>query len=251
MPRLQARTATLALFAMMAAASCKWQRPALLVFAAASTSGPLEEIGRAFEHAAGQHVDFAFGATPSLVRQIESGAPADVLLSADTEHMDELERRGLVRHEARVTLLSNELVIVVPASSPNTVSAPSDLTAVKKLALASPDSAPAGIYAKQWLSSMGLWEKLAPDVTPVADVRAALAAVASGAAGAGIVYRTDAATSSRVRVAFSAPREAGPKIVYTVSPLVHARSPVAAAFVSYLQGPEARAAFTRFGFIVL
>jgi molybdate transport system substrate-binding protein len=230
---------------------CTSDKPALLVFAAASTSGPLEEVGRAFEEATGDKVQFAFGATSELARQIRAGAPADVFVSADAAHMDELERAGLVDRAQRVSLLSNQLVVIAPSGSSLELSEPRALARVERLALADPSHVPAGLYAKQWLESLGLWDAVARQVIPALDVRAALAAVASGSAVAGIVYRTDAATSPAVRVVYTVDRGHGPAIVYAAAPLGRAKSPLARAFVSFLQGPRAHAAFSRAGFIVL
>jgi molybdate transport system substrate-binding protein len=141
--------------------------------------------------------------------------------------------------------------VIVPAASAARVIRARDLTAFKTIALADPQAVPAGVYARTWLEGLGLWEQLAPRVVPTLHVRAALAAVESENAEAGIVYRTDAAGSKRARIALEVPRAEGPKIVYPVAPLARSPKKGAAAFVAYLRSPEARAAFTRHGFLVL
>src|SRR5688572_23007895 len=166
---------------------------AVLVFAAASTTDALRELAPGFTKATGHTVEFAFGASSDLARQAVAGAPADVFLSADTAKMDQVEKAGLVQPGSRVELLSNRLVVVVPADSKQTVASAAELRAVKRLTLADPAAVPAGLYAKAWLEKVGLWKELEPRVVPTLDVRAALSAVEAGRVDAGIVYATDAA----------------------------------------------------------
>jgi len=227
------------------------EREELSVFAAASLADALGEIGKAWQTASGQRALFNFGASSDLSRQIRAGAPADVFFSADAAQMDALEREGLVRAADRTDLLSNTLVVIVPAASAARVSGARDLTAFKTIALADPQAVPAGVYARTWLEGLGLWSQLAPRVVPTLHVRAALAAVESENAEAGIVYRTDAAASTRARIALEVPRAEGPKIVYPVAPLARSTGKRAAAFVAYLRSSEARAVFARRGFLVL
>jgi molybdate transport system substrate-binding protein len=220
------------------------------VFAAASLADALSEIGAAWAaSSAGRPPFLNFGGSSDLARQIRAGAPADVFFSADAAQMDGLEREGLVRRAERVDLLSNTLVVVVPAGSAAQVRRASDLATFRSIALADPQAVPAGVYARTWLERLGLWGVLLPRVVPALHVRAALAAVESGNVEAGIVYRTDAARSSRVRVALQVPREDGPAIVYPVAPVGASRG--GAGFVAFLQAPSARETFARHGFLVL
>jgi molybdate transport system substrate-binding protein len=187
-----------------------------------------------------------------LARQIRAGAPADVFFSADLAQMEGLEREGLVRRGDRVEVLSNVLVAIVPAGSTRGIRAPRDLLSVEHLAIANPEAVPVGVYAKKHLESIGLWKELAAKVVPTLDVRASLAAVEAEHAEAGIVYRTDAAISRRVRVAFEVPREQGPRIVYPLSVVASSKQKeAAAALVRYLVGAEATRVYTRYGFIVI
>jgi len=220
----------------------------LLVFGAASLTDALVEIGAAFEAREGVRVLFSFGGSNALARQILAGAPADLFVSANPDRMDELERAGLVRPEDRVGLLSNRLAVVVAARSTLSVSSPADLDRVRRLALGDPEAVPAGIYARRWLETQGLWAGLRERVIPTLDVRGALGAVESGSADAAIVYRTDAALSGRVRVAFEIPPEQTPGIVYPASVLTGSMSVEALGFLKYLQSPEAHSVFTRLGF---
>ena len=223
----------------------------LLVLAAASLTDALTEVGRGFQAASRHTVAFNFGSSSELARQIEAGAPADLFVSADVARMDELEQAGLVRAQDRVSLLSNVLVVIVPAGSPAVVKAPADLVGFPHLALANPESVPAGIYARTWLASLGLWERLKDRVIPTLDVRAALAAVEAENAEAGIVYRTDARLSKRVRVALEVPREQGPKITYPLAPLAGSGRAGTRALRDYLVSPAALDVFRRHGFEII
>lgn len=223
----------------------------LSVFAAASLADALEKLTPAFVAASGHRPVFNLSGSNDLARQIAAGAPADVFFSADAAQMDAVERAGRVRAGDRVELLSNTLVIVVPADSPLALGRPSDLLQARRLALADPQAVPAGVYARAWLEAQGLWTQLAPRVIPTLNVRAALHAVETGNAEAGVVYRSDARLSRRARVAFEVPREQGPRIVYVVAPVADSpRASAAAAFVRHLRSPESARVFERHGFLV-
>jgi molybdate transport system substrate-binding protein len=220
----------------------------ILVFAAASLTEAIQEIGKAFEARTGTTVRYSFGASSDLARQVKAGAPADVFFSADTAKMDDLEKAGLVRKEDRREFLSNVLVVVVPKTSTRAISDAKDLAALPRLALADPAAVPAGIYAKKWLESLGLWTSIEPKVVPTLDVRAALAAVAADSVPAGVVYRTDAAISKDVRIALVV--RDGPQIEYSVSKVAASKSAAAQPFVDFTAGAAGRAVFERRGFVV-
>ena len=224
----------------------------VVIFAAASLTDALREIGKGYEATSRNHLIFNFGASNDLARQIRAGAPADIFFSADLAQMEGLEREGLVRRADRLDVLSNRLSAIVPVGSTLDIRGPRDLLAVKYLALASPEAVPAGVYAKTYFESIGLWDDIRAKVVPTLDVRATLAAVEGGHADAGIVYRTDAALSKRVRTAFDVPRDQGPPIVYPLAPLTASkRGEAARAVVRYLIGREAIAVYDRFGFLVI
>ena len=221
------------------------------VFAAASLADALEEIARGYERSSGNRVVLNVGATSDLARQIKAGAGADLFLSADRAQMDGLTEAGLVRDADRIELLSNVLVVVVPSGAPTRIGAPADLARLGRIALADPEAVPAGVYARTYLEAIGLWSSLRDRVVPTLNVRAALAAVESGNVDAGIVYRTDAALSRRVRIAYTVPPESGPKIVYVLAPLASPRKGAALDLARRLAGPEARTIFEKYGFQVL
>ena len=221
------------------------------VFAAASLAEALQEIGGAYAAATGDRPVFNLGASSMLARQIEAGAPADVFLSADEAKMNALAAKKLIRAETRRDLLSNTLVVVA-AENAATLTRPADLAApdVKKLALAEPQTVPAGIYAREFLTKLGLWEAVRARVLPCDNARAALATVEAGHAEAGIVYKTDAVISQKVRVAFEVAAASGPKIVYPGAVIARTKQPTAARkFLEHLAGADAQKVFARFGFL--
>lgn len=224
------------------------------VFAAASLTDSLKQIGAAYAKQSGDKVVFNFGASSFLARQIEEGAPADIFFSADEAKMDQLDKKNLLVKGTRTNLISNSLVIVVASDSTTLLPNAHGLTNrnIKRLALADPKTVPAGIYAKEYLSKLRLWPALEPKVVPTDNVRAALAAVESGNVEAGIVYKTDAAISKRVKVTCEVPRAEGPAISYPVALLKEAKHAEAARrFLDYLNSPDARRIFSEFGFIIL
>lgn len=219
----------------------------VVVFAAASLADAIGEIGRLFEARTGHRVVTSYAGSNELARQILAGAPAQVFLSAHPGRVDELERAGLVARADRVDLLSNRLVVVVPAGSRLAITRPEHLAAARRIALADPQSVPAGIYAREWLQRRGWWDLLKDRVVPALDVRAALAIVDSADADAGVVYRTDAAVARSARVAFEVDAAEAPRIVYPAALLAPA-DPAARAFFAHLRSAEARALFERRGF---
>jgi len=226
----------------------------LNVFAAASLTDALQELAASYETAGGGRIALNLGASSTLARQIEEGAPADLFLSADEAKMEGLERKGLLLPGTRRSVLSNTLAVVVPAGSRLKIAAARDLAgpAVGRLALAEPRTVPAGIYAREYLVKQGLWERLAARVIPTENVRGALAAVESGNVEAGIVYKTDARISKQVKVAYEVPAAGGPKISYPFAVLAgSAHRNAALRFLAYLESPAGLAAFRRHGFLIV
>lgn len=226
----------------------------LNVFAAASLSDALTEIAAAYEKQGGDHLVLNFAASSILARQIQEGAPADLFLSADEAKMDSLEQRKLLLAGTRKSVLSNTLVVVVPNDSTLKIGSAADLAkpGIRALALAEPQSVPAGIYAKQYLRAQKVWSRVIDRVVPTENVRGALAAVESGNVDAGIVYKTDAEISKKVRVAYEVPVADSPKISYPFAVIAGSARPEAARkLLAYLRSPPALAVFRRFGFLVL
>lgn len=224
----------------------------LNVFAAASLSEALKEIAAGYELTSGDKLRFNLGASSTLARQIKEGAPADVFFSADEAKMDDLAKAGLIDAGSRRTLLSNTLVIVVATEGGPAIARPADLaaTGVRRIALGEPQTVPAGIYAKEYLQKIGLWEQVVARVVSMENVRAAMAAVEAGNADAGIVYKTDALISRKVMVAYEVPLAEGPKIAYPLAVVKDSRNAAAAQkFVEHLASPEAAVVFAKHGFL--
>ena len=225
----------------------------IFVFAAASLTDALKEVAPAYESGSGDKLIFNFAGSNALARQIKEGAPADVFFSADEIQMDNLDQAGLIDSATRQDLLSNTLVIVVPEDGPSELT-PAALgdPALKRLALADPRSVPAGVYAREYLTKLGLWNAIAPKIVPTENVRGALSAVESGNVEAGIVYKTDAAISKSVKIAYEVVPTEGPRIVYPVAVVKDSRNAGASRkFVEYLKSEPALAVFRKFGFIIL
>lgn len=226
----------------------------VLVSAAASLTDVLKEIGRVYQVSGRDKLRFNFGSSSELARQIEEGAPADIFFSADLAKMDLLDKKGRIDTGSRRNLLANQLVLVVPTDSKLAVGSPKDLlrAAVARIALAQPEAVPAGVYAKKYLESEGLWGGLAAKIVPVLDVRATLAAVESGNVDAGFIYKTDAAISRKVKVVYEVPMDKGPKIIYPVALVKDSRVKEAARDVlQFLRGKAAKMIFEKYGFVVL
>jgi molybdate transport system substrate-binding protein len=248
------RSLALALALFLSAAAARAASGDLLVFAAASLTDALKELSAAYEKGGGEHVSLSLGASSTLARQIEAGAPADLFLSADEAKMDDLEKHHLVLAGTRRDRLSNTLVVVVPTASALQIGSMADLarSEIHRLALADPAAVPAGIYAKSFLEQKGIWPKVSDRVVPTENVRAALAAVESGSVEAGIVYKTDAAISKKVRVAYEVPRAEGPRIAYPFAVVASSQHPNAARkLLAYLESPAASEVFQRYGFLLL
>ena len=221
-------------------------------FAAASLSSALPEIAAAYKHDTGKTVTFSFAASSVLARQIEASPGADIFMSADTDWMDYLDNRGLVDHATRKTLLATHLVLIAPAGSSIALKiAPhvDILGALKggRLAVADPDSVPAGKYAKSALTSLGVWNGVVDHLAQAENVRVALAYVARGETPLGIVYTTDALAEPKVKIVDTFPDKTHAPIVYPAA-LTKEAKPEAKAFLDYLSGPQARAIFVKYGF---
>lgn len=225
----------------------------ITVFAAASLTDSMKAIAAGYEQSSGDKVIFNFGASSTLERQIEAGAPADIFFSADEKQMDRLAKSGLIDPGSRSSRLGNTLVVVVPADSSLEIKSAGDLgqAGIKQIALADPKAVPAGVYAKAWLEKNQVWTTVEPKVVPTENVRAALAAVESGNVEAGIVYKTDAAISKKIKIAYEVPPADAPKISYPLA-LVKSSRPADAPkkFLAYLGSDAAGQVFVKYGFLL-
>jgi len=221
----------------------------LFVSAAASLTDALKEIGEKFEKESNTKVVFNFGASSMLARQIEEGAPADVFFSADEAQMNRLGNK--IALATRCDLLTNILVVIAHKDSAQKLGQLSDLVKpeITRIAIADPQAVPAGVYAKEVLTKVKLWDRIEPKVAPTENVRATLAVVEAGNADAGFVYKTDAMISARVRIALEVPAEFAPKIVYPAAIVAGSRhQDQAQRFLAFLKTEEAGQIFRRLGF---
>jgi len=232
------------------------------VFAAVSLTDALKEIAANYMKTSGDKITFNFAASNTLVTQIKVGAPADIFFSADEAKMDDLEKEKLVGKATRKDLLSNSLVIVAFASDlEQKLASGKDLAGpkFKKIALGQPESVPAGIYAKEYLQKIGIWDQLTGHIVPCESVRTALAAVETGNVDAGIVYKTDALSTPKVAVIYEVPVAEGPAIAYPVAIVDHpaigpigpqmAHHVAVQKFYDYLSTPDALKVFEKYGFL--
>ncbi|HUC69636.1 MAG TPA: molybdate ABC transporter substrate-binding protein [Stellaceae bacterium] len=228
----------------------------VVVFAAASLKNALDDAAHAFEQQGGAPVKISYAASSQLAKQIESGAPADIFISADLAWMDYLQKRNLVQPATRKNLLGNRLVLVAPAGSGVKVEIKPgfDLVAMLKggrLAMADPASVPAGKYGKAALQKLGVWESVAPHIAGAENVRAALLFVDRKETPLGVVYATDAASDPKVEIAAVFPEDSHPPIIYPVALTATSNNPEAAKFLAFLESPAAKPAFAKQGFTVL
>jgi molybdate transport system substrate-binding protein len=228
----------------------------ITVFAAASLTNAAQEIGAAYEAQGKGRVVFSFASTAELAKQIENGAPAAVFIAADALWMDYLRQLNLIAADSRRNLLGNRLVLIAPADSAlaHDLVPGADLAAALgdgKTAIADPDSVPAGRYGEAALEALRSWAALQSNIVRTKDVRAALALVERGEAVAGIVYRTDALASDRVRIVAEFPPDSHPPIVYPIAIVAEHDGAAARSFHRFMTGAEVRAVFERHGFTVL
>lgn len=240
------------LLALVAAVPAMTRADTVTVFAAASLKDALDENVKAYRAASSDRIVVSYAASSALAKQIDAGAPADLFISADLEWMDYLEKRHLIKPATRRNLLRNRLVLIAPADSKVSVNiAPgfplARLLGNGRLAMANPDAVPAGIYGKAALEALGVWRDVQSKVAAAENVRAALVLVSRGEAPLGIVYRTDAAVDPRVRVVGLFPENTHPPIIYPIAETVKAK-PATSAFASWLNKPEAREIFKKYGF---
>ena len=228
----------------------------ITVFAAASLKNALDDAIALYEKKTGKTVTPSYAASSALAKQIEQGAPADIFFSADLDWMDELQTKALIEPASRHTLLGNTLVLVAPKDSTVSLTIAKDFPLLQalgpdgKLAMANVDAVPAGRYGKAALTSLGVWDAVAPRVAQAENVRAALALTAKGEAPLGIVYGTDAKSEPAVRIVGTFPEDSHPKILYPVA-LVAKAKPEAQEFLDFLLSPEAAPAFTAQGFSLI
>jgi molybdate transport system substrate-binding protein len=232
------------------------QDRSILVFAAASMKNALDDVDAVFAKQTGIAVVASYDASSALMKQIEQGAPADVFISADLKWMDYGSERKFIDDKTRVNLLGNTLVLIAGKDSKldNLTITPSlDLAGLAgegRIATGDVRAVPVGIYAKNALQKLGLWDAVEPKLAMVGNVRAALVLVARGEAPLGIVYATDAKVEPAVKIIATFPDDSHEAILYPVAATSDAK-PAAALYLAFLRSAAARAIFEHYGFRVL
>lgn len=224
----------------------------LVISAAASLTDALTAIADLYQK---EHPNIKltlnFGASGALQQQIEQKAPVDLFLSASKENFDPLVTEGLIDKKHQKDLLGNELVVIVPKDAANDVQTIDDLNSesIKKIAFGTPETTPAGKYAKAALEHYKLWEKLKEKYVLTKDVRQSLTYVETGNVDAGFVFKTDALISDKVTIAFSVDPNSHPPIVYPAGVTSYSKHPEEAKrLYTFLQTDEAQNVFKKYGF---
>jgi molybdate transport system substrate-binding protein len=227
----------------------------VVVFAAASLKNALDAINAQWQKESGKGAKISYAASSALAKQIEQGAPAQMFISADLDWMDYVEKKNLIKPGSRSNLLGNRIVLIAPKdkAQPIDIKPGFDLAKVLgdgRLSMANVDSVPAGKYGKAALEKLGVWASVSNKLAQAENVRAALLLVSRGEAPAGIVYQTDAASDSSVKIIGTFPEDTHPPIIYPIALTANA-GPDAAAFLAYIRSDKAKPLFEAQGFTVL
>ncbi len=230
------------------------QAEPLTIFAAASLKNALDDVAAEWKKTGAAAPVASYASSSVLAKQIEHGAPADIFISADKQWMDYLTQKAMVgpAHD----LLGNRLTLICGKDNPLKIAIKPHFELAKalgdgRLSVGDPSNVPAGIYAKEALTKLGVWDSVEAKLAPAADVRAALVLVSRGEAPLGIVYETDAKVEPKVRIAGVFPEDTHTPIRYPVAIVTTSHHPDAGKFIAFLDGPAAKAIFTKYGFEVI
>ncbi|MCW8330002.1 molybdate ABC transporter substrate-binding protein [Photobacterium sp. SDRW27] len=224
------------------------------VFAASSLTNAMNDVAKAYEDQTGVKATLSYASSSALARQIAQGAPADIYLSANEKWMDYVEQQSAVEPSSRKTLLQNSLVLVAPNDYPQDevkITASWDLGKAlqgTRLAMGDPRHVPAGIYAKESLEALGLWEKADRLLARANNVRSALLLVERQEAMLGVVYKTDALISKKVKIVNELPNDSHTPISYPVAIVKDKANKSVDDFYKYLQSDQAQVIFEKYGF---
>ncbi|MGB3417136.1 MAG: molybdate ABC transporter substrate-binding protein [Mesorhizobium sp.] len=242
--------------AMMAMPAAKADEGKVTVFAAASMKNALDAVNQACATEVGEEAAISYASSSALAKQIESGAPADVFISADLDWMKYLHDKNLVKADTEKQLLGNAIVLVAPADTAKDVTLDKgfDLAGLigdGRLAMGEVKSVPAGKYGKEALESLGMWSSVEGKLAQAENVRAALKLVATGEAAAGIVYATDAVAEPGVKVIGTFPAESHKPIVYPIAQTADSKDAETAAWLKCAESEKAKPLYEAQGFTVL
>ena len=227
----------------------------LVVFAAASLKNALDAINAQWQKETGKKAVISYGASSTLAKQLEQGAPAQMFISADLDWMDFVAQKNLIKSDTRSNLLGNRIVLIAhkDKAEPIEIKRGFDLAKLLgdgRLAMANVDAVPAGKYGKAALEKLGVWAGVANTVAQAENVRAALLLVSRGEAPLGIVYQTDAAADPNVKIIGAFPEDTHSPIIYPIALTAHASHQDAAALLAYIKSNSAKPLFEAEGFTV-
>ncbi|WP_447472148.1 molybdate ABC transporter substrate-binding protein [Vibrio harveyi] len=240
------------LVAILSVSSAANAATELKVYAASSMTNAVNGIAKQFETKYDVTVTPIYGGSSSIARQILNGAPADIFISANTKWMDYLVKSKAAKNDSVTNLVRNSLVLIAPKAS--TIE-PFDFSDAKawnqalegnRLALGNPVSVPAGMYAKESLTNLGVWKKLERQIAPAKNVRLALALVERGEAPLGVVYKTDALLTDKVKVVGEFANDTHADIIYPAA--IVKDSTQSEQFFEYLKSDDAKKVFAQYGF---
>ncbi len=225
----------------------------LTIFSAVSTTNAMNEIVAAYKKKVGK-IRVSFGATSTLAKQIENGAPADIFLSADNKWMDRLEKKKLIINDTRIPVVANSLALVAPKGSDFTIKVEKGMKLTealkgKRLAVGDTDHTAVGLYFKDSAKYLGIWKSVEPTLAKANSVRAGLAMVERGEVGAGVVFKTSGLVSKKVTIIGEFPQESHGPITYPIAQIITSKNPDVRKFYDFLKTDEAKAAFAKYGFI--
>ena len=252
----------LVVWSLLALATSAWitdasaQQAKLVIFAAASLKDALDDVNTAYRRDKGQETTTSFAASSTLAKQIEAAAPADIFISADLDWIDYLAKKDLIKPDTRANLLGNQLVLIAPANTAKKLSVAPNFPLAQtlgngRLAIADPNSVPAGKYGKAALEALGVWSSVADRLAPAENVRATLLLVSRGEAPLGIVYQTDAVADKGVTILGTFPENTHPPIIYPIAAVAASTNPANVGYIAFLKSPAARPLFEKWGFTVL
>lgn len=225
------------------------------LYAASSMTNTMDELAKNYEEKHDVKIIPVYGGSSTLARQIEQGAPADIFISANTKWMEYLQSKDKIIDTSVTNLVANDLVLIAPKDADKVAAGKSDeiriQTSLKslgneRLAVGMTDSVPAGIYAKQALETMNLWNEVSGKLASTSNVRIALSLVERAEAPYGIVYYSDAVLSQKVRVAATFSAQSHDPIVYPMAQITDDEG--VEGFYTYLQSKEAKQLYDKYGF---
>ncbi len=223
---------------------CQPEPQKIKISSAASLTDVLTSLSQEYTNQGNAQFQLNFASSSICAKQIEKGLQADIFLSANPKWSEYLIQKQIATEENSKILLHNSLVVIIPSESKLVIKDLQDLALCQKIATGDVSHVPAGIYTKQTLENVGIFAQLKTKITGAVDVRAAMSMVESGSTDCGIVYKTDALVSKKIKIAYEIPADLTPEITYTICLL----NPSGKKFFDFLTSEKAKPFYTKFGF---